>query len=473
MKNIKFILTVFSICVIGLFLVSLVNAQTVESVESNGASLESKIMPPVIEPSYNPRRDTVPYIGENHSYTVYLRGNGEAVVGVRVAFTNITTDLQGTYTLQIPKGRIEYPIVYQIIPNVICNRYRYEKYSPSEERYIQMNSPICEEYRQPYLSDLMYVSVGMKYQKAEVNIDGDMVTVTFPQKIMANEAGGFLLQYRGYGYVTKGVFGKLAYEFETLKTDQMIESLNVGLNVENEYKIKGADVNVQYDYPTPMDFSLMKNTGDVGEARAVPMIDSYMKRIGTGQVYKYTNNLAPYDTLEVKGSYAKSRLSLYSGEILAGIGLFVGFVTVLVLLVRLIVRQVKKHLISKDSHKTYSSATGFSILFGLLVSVGLTVYTFGLLFVGYISSAIYNDTARLLLVLFIAFLSLIIYTGALIIPSLVVGIKNGWKEGLVVFITQLISFILLMSLIFFVLFSLAFVNNRISRSIPMLEKVIH
>ena len=50
----------------------------------------------MIAPDYYPRPNgPLPFAGQNHSYSVVLRGNGEAIITLKVALTNSSPE--GTY----------------------------------------------------------------------------------------------------------------------------------------------------------------------------------------------------------------------------------------------------------------------------------------------------------------------------------------------------------------------------------------
>src|SRR4249920_2212292 len=62
--------------------------------------------------------------GQQHSYTVTMRGNGEAVVLARLSFTNTGDQPQKTFSFQIPGSSEPSELIgFQQESPLTCNRY--------------------------------------------------------------------------------------------------------------------------------------------------------------------------------------------------------------------------------------------------------------------------------------------------------------------------------------------------------------
>ena len=105
-KRILF-LTIFSLAFV--FTSRFVLAQ--ESSGSSGGSSSIQIAP-----DFLPYPDQEPgFLGQDHKYSVVFRGNGEAVVSVKIIFTNKSESNLNEIRLRIPKVEPKEVSVYQII----------------------------------------------------------------------------------------------------------------------------------------------------------------------------------------------------------------------------------------------------------------------------------------------------------------------------------------------------------------------
>ena len=151
--------------------------------------------------------------GQDHFYTVTLRGNGEAVVNMKAVFTNYEEASTSAITFEIPRVNLENVGVYQVVREKECIQFEAQKYDPETREYIP-SKPQCTGYREPDYYAYYYGNT--KYYRADSTLDGDKLTVQLPQEIGPQKSGSIILYYRAQGYVSKGMFGAYKYNFETI-----------------------------------------------------------------------------------------------------------------------------------------------------------------------------------------------------------------------------------------------------------------
>src|SRR3972149_2554393 len=71
---------------------------------------------PVPEPSPT-------FLGQTHKYSLVLRGNGEAVVSLKVSFVNIEGNTEKNFSLRLPDIKTDALTVYQVITKPRCINY--------------------------------------------------------------------------------------------------------------------------------------------------------------------------------------------------------------------------------------------------------------------------------------------------------------------------------------------------------------
>ncbi len=261
---------------------------------------------------------------QQHSYSVVFRGNGEAVVSSKLIVSNIQDTSITQLSLRVPKVDPQDVIAFQVIKETKC--IRYQPYTPGE---ISNISPPCIEYQEPNYYDYST----NKYQKATTEIKGDTIVVTLPAPIQSNKSSSIILYYRAFGYAKKNIFGTFNFAFETLKIDDRINNLTVGITTDSDLFLKGAKGKVNYRFNENA-ISQLKTAPEFGVPAPNSTIDSFYQQIGQGSITKTATSLQPLDSYTVKGSYADSILSLYAKELLIAIFIFLLIITVIVRLMK-------------------------------------------------------------------------------------------------------------------------------------------
>jgi len=258
--------------------------------------------------------------GQDHAYTVTFRGNGEAIVNMRIAFTNSTQNDQSTVTYRVPRVNPQDMMAYQVVREPDCLQYdersNTTKYSPDVVYDIYNPAP-CIKYQEPNYYDTYWYGTA-SYLKAKLDMQADTITITLPKGVPPNKTGSILLYYRTYGYTKKGLFGSYNYLFESLKSEEPIRNLQIGITTDSQLKLKNPDSEVTYRSKGDI-ISAQSMMGEhkemVGNSSA---FDTYYQQIGQGRVIKYATYLQPLESFTVKGVYADALWKLYAQTLLVG-----------------------------------------------------------------------------------------------------------------------------------------------------------
>lgn len=289
------------------------------------------------------------FFGQEHKYSVTLRGNGDASVIGRFSFTNQTEKPLSDFVLRVPAGIvIEQLSAYQLVRERACVRYStypipepsyypvpyYPDYPQSPTLYDDRFMPpsprtqMCLEYQQPdYYSD--YWNGGTKYHKAPITAAIDTLTISLPEPVEVNKEGSVVLYFRSPSYTDAAWFGGRAYSFETLGVDDRISYVTVGVSADQDQRIRGGDSSVFYTEPAQVFDAAMPAYGGM---MTNTKLDTYLQQVGYGQVTKSASDLQPLDSFTVRGTYAESIFGLYGKEMffaVAGLLLFIVGVYVL------------------------------------------------------------------------------------------------------------------------------------------------
>lgn len=374
-----------------------------------------------------------PFFGQDHAYSVTFRGNGQAVVFLRVLFSNNGDTPLKTLTLRFPKVDPEGILAYQVLRDKTCLRYDYNK--PAVAPAYQYP---CLEYGESNYSDYYGTNT---YKKAKTSLTTDTLTIELSDSLASQKSGSVLVYFRAFGFAKKNVFGAYDYTFETLKVDDTIRNLRVGISPDSDLYMKGAQGNVDYFKESAPVFESSKAMS-VGASFRNTSVDTAMNNIGYGTVNKNASNLMPLDSYKVKGAYADSRLKLYAGTAIASIIVVVMVLLALGFGVLKLFRALNKKSVTPDSLNVNRSYTGINLTISALAGfVSASIITI-LIFLAYfftrtMNSWSYSGDAVSVLPVF----ALLLFVGLvgifLIFPCIFVGVKRGIWWGLATFVFTL------------------------------------
>jgi len=444
-------LSVFSVFVFTSLASAQQAAETVES--SQGMEAPSKL---IAEPDYYPPPISEPgFLGQDHKYTVVFRGNGEAVVSARIVFTNKGEESLEEIGLRVPRVEPRDISVYQVVMQGRCIRYETRIFDPDTRTY---NPQVCAEYADPDY----YQSYGSaKYQKADYELDIDTLKITLPNKIAANASGSFFVYFRAMGYAGKDIFGAYEYTFESMKAEDDIRNLQIGISTDSDLILKGVKGEVSYRYEAPALGSL-ESAGASFAPQKSAAIDTYVSQIGRGRVAKTASNLAPLESYTVTGAYASSRIKLYGKPIALVVGVLLVLGAIIAAIVRYALKKLRKVKVeAKDTttEKRIKISTSSGLI---LASLGLSFvssllivgYTFGIYVVGSLLDSIVGYQFQAIFALFLVVISFIIYAVLVFAPSVYLGVKKGisWGIATLVFTVIWLMFFIVVGIFIILLF---------------------
>jgi hypothetical protein len=282
--------------------------------------------------------------GQQHFYTVTMRGNGEAVVLARIVFTNTADTQQKTFSFQIPGSTAPSDLVgFQEQYAQACNGGL-----PTPTPLLKAPASSGAAIAQPaILPCLEYLTPGYpqpaseqgyNYKKLKFTASsGNNYKVTLPAPVPSQQSSSLLLSYSSMAYARSSL-GAHVFNFQTIKVNQRTSSSIVALSVDPDQYLEGkSSVNYQ---PSAVDSGSLSTQAN-SAAPSASALNQVSDSVGTGgEIVKQATDLAPGDTLSVKGRYASSLLLLRLPGLLATLG-FLALAVILALVFR---KRIAKHL---------------------------------------------------------------------------------------------------------------------------------
>lgn len=421
--------------------------------------------PMMINPDYYPvpNKNSYPFAGENHWYSVVFRGNGEAVITLRVALANTDRDespLRNVF-LRLPEIIPSDISVYQIFAQGNCIRYGPRPLLPGSRDYQENYAPSrCIEYNEP---DYFNYYGGGRYQKAKYEYSGDTLTIELPTPIQPDKSGSYFVYFRAYGLAKKNLWGAYKYTFESLKTEKSINQLHVGISTDSDIYLKGVKGEVDYRFD---EAPAMMKMEAAGTAVSNTLMDRVVSQIGQGTIEKNASNLAPLEAYKVKGMYANSRLKLYGKEIVLTLAAILILAAVIFLLAKKLLGKMAlapvavKEAVAKDV-KMQDNVRSFltSLAISFVSSLALFIYSIFVFVLFNNFDYIDYPLSQVLGAATIIF-SFCIYSVGLFVPGIYYGYKKGIGWGIATIVLTVfwlfIYFMAGLALFFFVGFNRSF-----------------
>lgn len=230
--------------------------------------------------------------GQEHYYAVLMRGNGEAVVSGKFIFTNREDAPQQKFKFTVKKNaELRNLVAFQEIGSY-----------PMPLKIERGAYP--------------YPQYGTRYQKLNVESDEGNYTVTLAEPVKKDGTGTVLVNFRTFSFTSKAVLGRRTLAIETFSVDDDVNTVQVSVNVEDDYALKGAKQEVSYA-ETREAVELPSSIGISSDiAASSPVLERFSQAIvRQGALTKHAQSLAPEETFTVRGSYAQHRIALYLVEI--------------------------------------------------------------------------------------------------------------------------------------------------------------
>lgn len=451
-----------------LSLTSFINSPFIHAQET----MPSQASEMIVNPDYFPRPvESANFLGQDHSYSVTFRGNGEAVVSARMIFSNLEEATMSAMTLRIPRVTPQDVMVYQISREPQCIRYKSPAYPQinngsiiydTQKKLDVYDPPVCEEYQEPDYTQYWYG--GNTYHKADVVMGTDSVIVNFPKPIKPNGSGAIIVYYRAMGYTTKDAYGAFNYAFETLKVEDRIRSLQVGISTDSDLLLKEATGKVDYQTTMTAPAMEMRSASADGVAFKNAQLDSVIQQIGYGTVVKSSSNLQPLDSYTVTGSYAESQWRMHGKQITTGIITVIVVLILLALLARFIIKRIIKHTTTVDSSKQKNTMhngvfVAKAAAVGFVSAIIVAAYGVAVFFIAALIGRTFSYNSEMMsffLMLSLGIISFAVIALLLFGPAIYVGMKQGIWKGVIIFAATIIW----LKLFFIVLVMIMFVSRN-------------
>ncbi|MEK7130184.1 MAG: hypothetical protein AAB793_00855, partial [Patescibacteria group bacterium] len=368
--------------------------------------------------------------GQTHSYNVLLRGNGEIVSWATISITNGESTPVSQLTFKT--GNMS-PRLFEVWQEM-SGGYQYQ------------------------------------YKKLTVQQSGKTATVTLAQSISQNQTGTLIINYRGFGAIKKGLFGKMKFDFQTMESNDRIRSARVVAEADVDLYIKGDKAKVSYVESAPSSFGkvaggsmAMENalSSGLSDRSLSSGIGGYYPTNSTNSITKSTTDLLAGDVFHVRGVYASSWLGMYWTGFAWFIFIAAAAIAAIVLARKYWSRimppkspsnktpeQKPEQAAPSDSPLPFWRTIWGAIVMGFLNAVATIFLVFLVPFgtnslISFMGYGYSDDFMRIGLTLLLALISFILFVGTIFGPSIYFGIRYGKQYGFIVFGAQITSLIFL------------------------------
>ena len=431
-------------------------AQEVSTSESIAPDI-GRIIPPTPSDNSNSL-----LFGQKHLYNVIFRGNGEAIAYAKIVVPNREETTLNEFSFEIPKVEPSEIIMYQMKLPPECVRYDYA-----------VPSNPCLEYREPdYAQDYYYYgsSQQAEYTKIKYTKTDNKYNLTLPNAVEPSKSTALIISYATKGYVDNN-FGLYKFNFETIKVNSRIQSIKVAVDVDSDLLLKGKQSSVNYYEASNMPMAKLGDSSAVSSRG----LDNLVSNIGnTGSIIKESKSLAPNESFNIKGEYAKSWLRLYLTEIIITI-LVIVVIIILISLISKYKNSKPKNISNSIDVNTNSiqintkSINLFNMSYvvvglGSVISVLIVNYIFGLLRLSsFWQNIIYNPNLSNIIII----ITILLYTLIILAPAIIISLRKGWGSFLSISIIQFIWFVIILA-VYVILFQTSMTEMMpIPRPMPM------
>lgn len=393
--------------------------------------------------------------GQKHYYTVVFRGNGEAIVYAKLVVTNTGDQPMTDFSFEMPKATPSELSIFQMVLPDNCLQYDNSMARNCIRRGGQDYTQTSYYYNGNYSP--------AQYQQAKFDRAGDEYHFRLPIPLEPNQTNAFIIAYAAKGYVSNSL-GLMKFNFETFKVTSRIQEVKVSADVDSDLFLKGKRATVNYA-TSGISAELGLSGATATGLAASPQMDKVVNNIGNSSspIVKEAKNLAPNESLTVKGEYSASKFRLYLGSVIWTIVIVLAIIFGLFFLIRFL----KRRRALKATNNVAVTPTAATSKFAEIISfknvmAGL-VSAGGLFGVSYVlpiitdSMGVYRSDTFTTLLLPVAVL--ILYVLLIFGPAIFMAIKGGWKAFLVVLVSEFAWFVVL-AIIYFVLFQTGIIPHQ-------------
>ncbi len=406
------------------------------------------------------------FFGQDHSYTVIFRGNGETITYAKLAFTNSGDTDQTDFSFKVPGATPSELAIFQMKLPDECTSYSYNNYYSDRE---------CEKYSEADYSQDYYYSYSnedAEYQKATYTKSGDNYKITLPTSVKANKSSALIVAYVARGYVTES-WGLFKFNFQTLEVNSRVNTTRVAVDVDSDLILKGKNASVSYNSTT----NKTTDMAAAAESFSSAKLDNIVGQIGSyTQLVKQAKNLSKNESFSVKGEYSANWFRLYLSSIVITVAI-IGVVTIAVIVLVKVLSKRKNNKSknggdgavnvaedvataqsSVEQPRTsgkidYSKVVMASFISSILGAITIAVVyyipnVFGSIYNSYVSYG-YASIIGGLIFAVIAFLLVI---AAFLAPIISLVIKRGWKYLIPTIVADILWFVIYAILFVIIIF---------------------
>lgn len=387
--------------------------------------------------------------GQEHSYSVVFRGNGEAIVYAKIVVTNQNTESLSEFSFEVPRATVSDLVAYQQQLPRRCTKQHYD---------YQTGQQICDQYSEPdygqnYYGGYYGLDGQPQYFKMPVGKNGNKYTLALPSPLSTDQATAFIISYAAKGYV-KNTAGLYSFDFETLKVDSRISTARVSVDVDTDLAIRGKRSEVNYQTGQ---LAAVSESNSLAGAKSASL-DRLASSIGTyGAMVKQAKGLAAGESLSVKGEYARSAWRLYVSSIIWFIIIIAAIIVGIFYGVRFFRRRhpaVNRAGVTPVAVMPGIAAGGNLLIpcavTGLVSAAAVIAVTFGLQVFSRVLDNLVSGMGDVFQVVMVIVV-LLIYAVLIFGPGIWLASKRGWKALLYAVLLEL-AWLIILGLLFALLF---------------------
>ncbi|OGY47162.1 MAG: hypothetical protein A3J62_03240 [Candidatus Buchananbacteria bacterium RIFCSPHIGHO2_02_FULL_38_8] len=380
--------------------------------------------------------DNVPgMFGQQHQYSVLFRGNGEAVVGGKIIINN---------------GDEKNPIEFLNLEPVSLKLNEIEVF----QEFCQ-NKILQERAEKEQCDNYCYYggncgNFERVFEKLNFEIKDSQYKIKLFEAVQPYQTGVVLVSYRGFGYVQDGLFGRKKFDFQTLRTDDKVNSIKVSVTVDTDLYFEGKKSTI--DYSTQgVDVGLEYGayTGLGARSSALSMFSSEVG--GYGQINKTANQLLPGETFHVKGIYSSTWFGLNYIKLSIFVGILLIIIVSAIIISRIIYKRRKdKPVVTKLQNlgsvkEKPKLPVWLAIVYGICGAIGIpAVITLIFWFFNFVMETfVYNNYSSYnpLALVLVWIISLLIFVVIIFALPVYCGIRYRGRDGIYVFLWQILFLI--------------------------------
>ena len=391
--------------------------------------------------------------GQTHSYSVVLRGNGEAIVYAKIVVTNDEETPMTELSFQVPGAVPTEMAIYQMRLPIACTSYGPTPMDGSAAPCLQYADPNYTNNYQDYYYGYRGNNGKTEYEKVKPEVSGNLYKVTLPKPIDAHKSGAIIVAYSAIGYV-KNFLGLYSFDFQTLKVPSRINSMTVAVDVDSDLFMKGNQATVNYNYTAT---SAATGLAASDQSFSNKEMDTKVSSIGSyGRLNKTAKNLSPNESFSVKGKYAKSwfRLNFFG---MAMAALIVAAIIVGIYFLSRFAKKRKKTVVEtsapvavekhhggifQDWINVTNAVVSFCSVALMILMIWLVPKLLNRLDYSYSSSIL-----PVILLLAAALFSVL----AIFAPGIIIATKRGWRSFIAILLGQFL-WLMVFLIIYFVFF---------------------